>query len=512
MVARRGVLVNIKLRAVATAGLLAGFSFLGSVAVVGAATASAVFWAHGEPWAGVIAAVATCGLAVLLSGPVLAWLRARTLAPEGIALSETRAPALWAHVRSVAAELGTREPTEIWLVSDATIRVQEDATLLGLWSQTRSLRLGAPLLVAFEIGQLRAAVAHELGRYADRGLRFAGLSVLGYDSIARTMDELGPRDPSAWLLRGLLRAYARVSLPVRQRQALAADEAMADVAGAETAIRTLTDLPAIAGAWRLYLDGHVNGGWRRPYAPSGLTRAFGELIAAGGPDLDDLPAAPTRAGDATSPLAERIAALEHRGADPAAGQPDSPPAWVLVPDVDAFCDRLDEQAFDLAGRTRLPFLQYVATVATSVEQENADALYAAAGRLLGWPEAGLGDVLDLLAAGRLSELAAAVAQADWSDHQARKHAVDLVGALLNAAMAAAAVRSGAANWEYSWTGPPRLVDRGGSPLRLRDLVWRAILQKDAVRAVSAELARFGIDERAGHSGQTPPARVDAAPY
>jgi hypothetical protein len=141
-------------------------------------------------------------------------------------------------------------------------------------------------------------------------------------------------------------------------------------------------------------------------------------------------------------------------------------------------------------------------------QRDADVLYAAAAQLAGTPQAGLGDVLELLAAGRLSELAAVVGDADWGDHLARRRAVNLLADLLIAAIAAAAVRSEAATWEHSWTQPPRLVDFTGAPLRLRDLVWQAILEPGAVGEVRVRLAGYGIDEQAAD----PAARTgDAAP-
>ncbi|GAB3824656.1 hypothetical protein [Dactylosporangium cerinum] len=89
-------------------------------------------------------------------------------------------------------------------------------------------------------------------------------------------------------------------------------------------------------------------------------------------------------------------------------------------------------------------------------------------RAVGQPVEDVGAVLDLIGAGRIDDLAALILP-DATRREARKRFADPLGTLL----ALAAVRSGVARWQHSWTGPTTLLGRDGAPLDLSDLAGLA---------------------------------------
>jgi Zn-dependent protease with chaperone function len=509
----------------AVALLLAGRWYAYPLAVL-AAGGGLVAWLGLWGAAGLAAGAAAAGAAGYATRRVLRV----TSQPYGLPVAEPRAPELWAAVRELAAGLGTRPPDEIRLVAEVTAEVRDDGRLLGGADRHRRLYLGLPLLQAFPVAQLRAVLAHELGLHArHRRARLGGPVHRGRQSLRRRLALLPERAAlSRWLLREFARLYLAVSAPVCRAQAIEADLAAARLAGRPALVAALRDLPALAAAWRYYLETYLTNGLATGLAPTGVFSYFPTLLAARAGVLATIraeaPASPRSRWDPHPTDAERIVRLQQVPAGPAAPV-DGRPASALVTELDAAMVELEELALGLGDRPRVPYEEYRTAAVQWHEQRAADALYRAAARLAALSGAGaveragevgggagakatdlapgnsaaasgnLGTVLDLLAAGRRPELAVALLPSII--------AAPAVVDALTSAIGAALVGAGAARWQHSWSGPPVLRSAGttaGTTVDARALATRAV--SGEVAAVREELARLGVDPAAATAEPT----------
>ncbi|MGE5136666.1 MAG: LysM peptidoglycan-binding domain-containing protein [Gemmatimonadota bacterium] len=85
---------------------------------------------------------------------------------DSVLLTPGDAPGLWAMVTELATRVGTRPPDEVRAVAAASAQVSEECRFLRLLAGTRRLYVGLPLLMGLTADELRAAICHELGRYA----------------------------------------------------------------------------------------------------------------------------------------------------------------------------------------------------------------------------------------------------------------------------------------------------------------------------------------------------------
>ena len=83
--------------------------------------------------------------------------------------------ALWACIRQLASQAGTRAPGRLYLVPDVNAAVWENSGSLGLIPGQRQMMVGVPLLMALTPAQLDAVLAHGLGHYGNRDTRLGGL-------------------------------------------------------------------------------------------------------------------------------------------------------------------------------------------------------------------------------------------------------------------------------------------------------------------------------------------------
>lgn len=418
-------------------------------------------------------------------------LRARYEPMAGLVLPQSRAPELWAEVRAIAAQVGTRPPDEIRLVADVNAAVSESARLLGLRGGRRYLYLGLPLLQALRVAQVRSVLAHELGHYSHQHTRLGALTYRGHDTMVQTIGYVGPTSLTGWLLRPYAAAYRLVSAAVRRTQEVEADRASVRVAGARAAASALRELPGLSSAWDLYLGAYVSFGLDSGYAPTGVLAQFPTLLAARADELAMIAAhgAPERRSrwDSHPPIADRIAMIEREPAGPS--HEDGRPAAVLLTDLDGAIAELEATVLDFGDRTRLPFPDYTAAAMHWHTQREADVLHRAAARLPGSGDAGLGAVLGLLGAGRADELKRAVLRpAELADPAA---AGELFRSYLRAVLAAAMVRAGAARWQHSWSEGASVVDATGAPMDLDRLVDAAAA--GAVTEVRRHLTGWGVD-------------------
>lgn len=465
---------------------------------------------------GIVAGLVACGVLVggLLGGKAIAlaivvalgvgrafWqvIRHQGARPAGVLLREDQAPALFAHVRQLAEQVDTRPPDEIRLVADVNAGVQEDTGWLGLKPGTRRMYIGVPLLMSLTVDQMRAVLAHELGHYSHSHTRLGEITYKGRATIIRTAQNIGPKKLAGYLFRGYLWLYLLVSKAVSRQQELEADRAAVRAAGKAATASALQEIQVVDAAWDFYVQWYISGGYQHGYFPDRVFDGFAELLAARSGELaalrDEGPRGASSRWDSHPSVPERLAAIAREPEHPV--PQDDRPASTLVPGFGVLVREVEAGAFDVGGRTVLPWEEFTAVAATKVYQDDVDVLYRAAARTAGLPRANLGVVLDLLAAGRVRDLVVAVSRVDWDDPEERKAGMEALAALIGHAAELAAVHSGVARWRHSWSAPVSLATPDGRPVEFGELVSAAVADPSAVPEVRAALARLGVDESQG---------------
>jgi Zn-dependent protease with chaperone function len=478
-------------RAFISVAMLAGFYVLALVQLV--AGAALAIWV-GSLTSGAIAA--KLGFAVF-AATVWAvgygtWKALRTKPPEphGLPLDRSTAPYLWAEVGHLAAVVGTRSPDEIYLVPDVNAAVEERSRLMGLIAGRRYMYIGMPLLQAFTVSQLRSVLAHELGHYSGKHTRLTGVAYRGRLALARTIAHIGPGNLAGWIFRLYGRLYVMVHNSLGRRQELEADLASVRVAGRDSAASALREVDVLAAAFAFYLNRYVGPGLEAGYAPADLFAGFGQLLHARADEIAQLraeqPDGEQSIWDTHPPLAVRIAAIM---AAPESTVPVDPrPAWTLVPAPDRAGRALQERILATGKHQVLPWGQFTAATATAHLQESMDVLLRTVSRAVNQPVPHAGVVLGYIANGWVDHVAAAVFPQASNPREARKLFVEPLAALFSLA----AIRSGIARWQHSWTGPARLIAPDGSTLDLTGIAERAV-DPATVHEAARQLAWYGID-------------------
>jgi Zn-dependent protease with chaperone function len=476
------------LRAAASVFMLLGFYVIALIQL--AVVLAFVVW---------ISVVGNVGVGIKLGLPLLfavgatavgLWraIRTRSEPLHGLIVAPHDAPELWGLVRSLATEVGTRTPDEIRLVPEVNAAVSEDAKLLGLVGGRRRLYLGMPLLQALSVDQLRSVIAHELGHYSGRHTRLGAVAYRGRLAIGHTLRRIGPWNPVGWAFRGYARLYLLVDNAASRRQELDADRASVRVAGPEVAVSALRELPIIDAAWDFYFSRYVSWGWEAGFAPDDFFGGFGQLVRARHAELaklrDDEPEERKSRWDTHPSNAERIGVM--RAAPQTAHPVDGRPAAMLVPSIATAGFALQQAVVDVGNRQVLSWPQFTAAATTARLQRNADRVFRSLGRLTGTADPGLGALFELVAAGRLGELAE-----EFFPNATRKEAALEFADLMDLLFTLAAVRSGTAYWRHSWTEPVKLVDADGAELDFTGIA-RLAVSPDTLEQARAQLADAGI--------------------
>ncbi len=194
---------------------------------------------------------------------------------DGLLVSRHEQPELWALVDEVSRELGVAAPDDLRLVDDVNAFVHQDTRLLGLVGGARHMGIGVALLQVLTVDQLRAVVAHELGHYAGGDTRLSALVYRASATIQRTVAHLGPDSLLGRLFALYARLYQRVSLAVRRRQELRADEGSVRVAGQQVHESALREAQAGSAAWAFFADSYVVPLWRAARLRTTCTPASG---------------------------------------------------------------------------------------------------------------------------------------------------------------------------------------------------------------------------------------------
>jgi len=476
------------LRAAASVFMLLGFYVVALIQAV--LVLALVVWIAVEGHLGV-GIKAAFPLLIAVGATFVGLWRAIRTRPEpmhGLIVSPHDAPELWGLVRHLAAEVGTRTPDEIRLVPEVNAAVSEDAKLLGLIGGHRLLYLGMPLMQALTVDQLRSIIAHELGHYSGKHTRVGAVAYRGRLAIAHTIGGIGPWNPIGWVFRGYARLYLLVDNAASRRQELDADRASVRVAGPEVAVSALRELPVIGAAWGFYFDRYVSGGWEAGFAPDDFFGGFGQLVAARREELaklrDDEPEERRSRWNTHPSNAERIALM--RTAPQAAHPVDSRPAALLVPSITVAGIALQREVIEVGSRQVLPWPQFSAAAATALLQRRADRVFRSLGRLTGTAEPGLGALFDLVAAGRLGELAE-----EFYPNVTREEAAVRFADAMDLLFVLAAVRSGTAYWRHSWAEPIKLTDADGAVLDFEEIAKLAV-SPATLEEARGRLAAAGI--------------------
>jgi Zn-dependent protease with chaperone function len=479
------------MRAVASIFMLLGFYFVALLQLI--AAFAILIWVGMETSAGVGLKVGLPLVFAVGAALVGLWkaMRARPAPMPGLILDEAGHPWLWALVRQLADQVGTRAPDEIRLVPQVNAAVSEDSKALGLIPGTRRLYLGMPLLLALTVDQLRSVLAHELGHYSGAHTRLGAVAYRGRLAIGHTIGRIGRWNPVGWVFRGYARLYLLVDNAASRRQEREADQASVRIAGPEAAISALRELPVIDAAWDFYFDRYIAGGWELGFAPDDIFGGFGMLVAARNAELAKLrahePSEEKSRWDTHPSIGSRIAVMR---ATPPTGHPvDGRPAHILLPSIAAAGLALQAEAFAIGDRKVLPWPEFTAAAITTGLQSDADHVFRAMSRLTGAEAPSLGDLLALVAAGRLPDLARSMCPGG-STEEAMEH----FGHLMTMLLTLAAIRSGAAYWLHSWSEPVALVDVHGSKLDFEPIA-RLAMQPHTLGEAQARMARAGI--RAG---------------
>ena len=448
-------------------------------------------------------------------------LHVRRAEPVGVPVSRADAPQLWALLDDAAAAAGTRAPDTVVVVADAAATLSERTRLLGLLGGRRDFYLGLPLLQAWDLGHLRAVIAHELAHFSPALSRLAPLAYRGRIAVGRTIPRITRRNPAGPLLRAYAECYRRVDAPFSRAQELAADRIAARFAGGRAAAAVLRDLPALDALQRVFHAEYVGPGWRAGHVPGDMFGGFLRMLAARADEVSRLRSreypAPGR-WSTHPPVPERLAALTKVSGPlrPPAGSAGAPTGSEalgsagalsehdetevrsgseadeaeLVPDLPGLGLALQAVAYPPQGRTTVGWDEFFGAARTVEMQREAEAALGTISRAAGQSVEDAAGVLDLAADGRLQKVAETVFPGLPGEETAGR-----IGELVTLLLALAALNSGVGRWRHSWTGTAALVAPDGGPL---DLAGPSALVGDpeTVGAARERLAALGIDLKA----------------
>ena len=402
----------------------------------------------------------------------------------GLAVSRDAQPELWATVDRLATAVGTRGPDEIRLIPAVNAAVKEESSMLGLKHGKRVMYIGIPLVEAFSSAELQAVLAHELGHYSGGHTALGPVVYRGHTALEQVIIHLRRRPLVQRLFVAYAKLFFRVSNAVSRRQEFEADASAAAIAGAGPTVSALSRLPSVTAAWQFFLEKYVVPPVQINVVPNGLASGFRSLISE--PQRQQELAAigvkqeVASPYDTHPPLHERIAVL--RGTT-TAGPDDSPPARTLLRNLDAIEASMPGLLLDQP----LPAVSWdeaATRVAAAQAGAATEALLRAATASGG--TATVSGVLDLLAAGKADELAAALMpQGSAPD---RRNALRWA---LQAVVTTRLAADGKASWTVSWTGAP-WQPAGPGFAKTEAQIDAAVADPDAVPALRRSLERLGV--------------------
>ncbi|MFI6642080.1 M48 family metallopeptidase [Streptomyces sp. NPDC050504] len=492
------------LRALRALVLLAGFHLLGLLllVVLGAIDWAATLWTPSTVYLKLY--VVSAVLAVPVVRGMFMLRTPKEDGEPGFRVPESHEPRLWAAVRDVAAQLGTRAPDEIVLTGAVDASVCEEPRLLGLRGGRRSLCIGLPLMTGLTEAQLRAVIAHEMGHYANADTRLAVLTARGRVQVLRTVAHFEERAGKkvakerarqerraaralakgrrakevdtacagvtyramARLYTAYARYYLRATLAASRRQELAADAAAARVAGRDATASALREVPVLDSAHAYYMNAYatlgVGAGLLPP--PGEVFGGVRHLLAARAAELaelrGDLPTEPASPYDSHPAIAERVARVEALPDDGLGARPTRPSLHLLdAPDETHTALEHAVLTPDALRLRRVDWPQLVHESMTVYATEAAEPLRRATTEVTG-VEATLPSVLEAIDRGALWQIADRLPTSEGTGGAtagaAREFARPRVRQGLSRMVAAEYAARGWAHWQLSWSEPAKL--------------------------------------------------------
>ncbi|MEV1023041.1 M48 family metallopeptidase [Streptomyces sp. NPDC050264] len=497
--------------------LLLGFYLVGLVML--GALGAADWWLVADSGHG-IAALKIVFLSLVVAGPIVQGMfavRGPRFEPpaDGLRVDEQQEPRLWAAVRRLAEQTGTRAPDEIYLMPAVNAAVHEESRLLGLFTGRRVLLVGMPLLSGLDEAQLISVLAHEFGHYSNADTRLGAINRHGFERISRTVSTLMQRSAakvddervkaeqkearriakgksarqintgSAGLSYRLAAKpflwygtfYVRSMRGTMRRQEYAADLAAARIAGRAATGSALREVPVLDAAFDFYMQSYASlGASARLLPPQG--EVYGGLhlfLEARSAELGELrrglPREERSAYDTHPPIADRVARIEQLPDDGRAAGAAGPALGLLDDPAAAFAalERVSLTTEALTMRRAADWEQLVHESMTTYVGRAAQPLRRAVREVTG-ADGSFDSVLAAIDAGALWQVAdrlpksaqAAAATGRAAREFVRPRLYDLLRDLTVAEL----IARGGAHFELSWSDSALLRLHDASDARL----------------------------------------------
>ena len=460
-------------RAVLAVGLLLGIYVL-ALGIVGAVVWPAVFAIrHQFPGAvtGQFIGLAFVTAVGLLVGVLQR--SSRTAEDPGTPLSAEAHPRLWLELRALADAVGTRAPDEIWLVAEVNAAVSERSRMLGLVRGTRTMYLGAPLLMGLTRQHLRAILAHELGHYSGRHTALGGVTYRGREALSGIVVRFGRRSIIGRIFSAYASLYFALTQAMSRQQELEADDFMVEVSGRDAAVSSLAELPLLDAAWSHFLEEFVWPVHASGKRPSDFFDGFAQILEA--PKLQlalasfrtDFEEPPKSRYDSHPPLSFRIERLRSKPGDGTAVDPA--PAIALLDDSAAALHGLQEWMYRTARLDAEPWEALLRGHQPADVRARAELLYRVAIQAESRQDLTLASLIGSVRGRQLSFWVRRVME-DATPEQVRETSRELVASAVEEAL----MTSCGARVTLAWDEAPRLVDVSGQTIETRPWVEQAM--------------------------------------
>ena len=415
----------------------------------------------------------------------------------GVSLSRESQPRLWAVVDELAAAVGTPAPDQLRLVPDSKMAVSENGHRLGLQPGERRLYLGVPLVLGLTELQLRAAIAHELARYAPPG----GTVYRVKETLRRLVQSLGTDSWAGRVAAVYTRPYLAAARSVNHEQEVEAARWSAELAGRTAAATAIREVAALDQAWHYFLDRYVDLGIAEKLRPLAVFDGFERFLAEPGRQLQlsEVRSEPSdgelSAFDTQLTAAERIELVKASGEPLADGYE---PALGLLEDPRRPLAELEAWMFEDSDLVPASWDEIVAAGAAGAARRDAARLTLALEESGVARPATLITVFDAIRRGEVAAMVEPLAEPAASDEER----LELAERLLTRLVTSALVDAGRASYKLSWAGPGQLVGADGREVAPGRLVGRAIDDPNAAYTLQGWLTACGVppDYRAHTEG------------
>ena len=290
-------------------------------------------------------------VAVLVIGAVLTvWALIRSVFARarrdekdpGRRLPESEAPALWATLREVAGQVGTRAVDDVFLTPGTEVAVSERGPMMVRLRDKarRHLILGAGVLEGMTQGQLRAVLAHEYGHFSNRDTAGGDVAATVQTSLMNAAIRMASSEAAnifnpAWhFLRMFFALFQRITLGASRLQEVLADRFAAAIYGGAVFAQGLRHVVRRSVQFAAEADVSIDRAREKRTAIPNLYVAPEEGAVNGSEVGAAIEKAMTASGspyDSHPPVARRIDWVS-RFETPASAAALDAPAWALFPD------------------------------------------------------------------------------------------------------------------------------------------------------------------------------------